>query len=115
MACVNNTNGVILLPDDWSSAVFVLNHTNENNVSFNVNVISLSHWEYLEANGAVFLPAAGLRLAQNDIRHNIGGYWTITHASTFGANVLYFVDKLFDNNVYSERQFGNSVRLVHDY
>ncbi len=70
-AVVNGRNGLIILPDDWDPSVYVLNNTNEGNVSFEANTISAEDWNsLLENNGAVFLPAT-------DMEGNThGAYWT---------------------------------------
>ncbi|MBR3428173.1 MAG: hypothetical protein IKG95_09570 [Bacteroidales bacterium] len=116
-AKVNNVNGVILLPDNWSSSYYTLYSTNDKFSSFSSNVISSSTWTYsLEAHGAVFLPAAGNRYGTsvNSVGHN-GNYWSASYYDIFGA---YYVD--FDNLYLSmgyafSRDHGLSVRLVQDY
>ena len=58
-AKVGNVNGLILLPDDWSTSYYSLNNPNDCSVSFDNNTIA--DWDALEQHGAVFLPAAGFR------------------------------------------------------
>lgn len=61
-ANVNSINGVILLPDRWNVDLYDFKDHNGGG-SYYSNVVSKSDWlSKLEANGAVFLPAAGLRL-----------------------------------------------------
>ena len=116
-AKVNNVNGVILLPDNWSSSYYTLYSTNDIFSSFSSNVISSSTWTYsLEAHGAVFLPAAGNRYGTsvNSVGGN-GNYWSASYYDIFSA---YYVD--FDNLHLStgfgfDRDYGLSVRLVRDY
>lgn len=112
---VNGMNGVLLLPDAWSSSVHTLNNTNNNNASFTTNVIALSDWAIMEANGAVFLPAAGSR---NYTTINLvgveGPYWSVSHiidgeGATYNMN---FSDVFLVPNAYASRQAGISVRLV---
>lgn len=55
-ATVDNKKGLILLPDNWDSTIYVLNKTNDLRPTYKDNIISLFDWTYLlEANGAVFL------------------------------------------------------------
>ena len=61
-ATVNHVKGLIILPDDWNVTVYSLNDCNSATASYNSNVINdVSKWTTMEANGAVFLPAAGSR------------------------------------------------------
>ena len=60
-AKVNDVNGVILLPDDWSTSYYALNSTDTYDASFSSNTITAAQWNTLEQHGAVFLPAAGRR------------------------------------------------------
>ena len=122
-ATVNGVHGVILLPDDWNTSVYVLTNTNdETSTSYGDNVISDETWiSVLEPAGAVFLPAAGKREYLYVYYANVeGGYW-----SSSGSSVEVFLghhdyaDCLgFGNsrlNFYSgSRSNGHSVRLVHD-
>lgn len=61
-ANVNNLNGVILLPDNWSTSYYTLNSTNSSSANYSTNQITAEQWSTLEQHGAVFLPAAGLCL-----------------------------------------------------
>ena len=80
-ANVNEINGVIILPDNWDSNLYVLNDPNDESVSYEVNVISLESWtDIIEANGAMFLPTSG-----NMCNSNFGfegWYWTASHGPT---------------------------------
>lgn len=76
-------NGVILLPDNWSSSYYSLSDASIWSVSFYINNISQSDWtSKLEANGAVFLPAAGYR-GETYVSNvgSYGNYWSVTHSS----------------------------------
>jgi len=115
MAQVNEVNGVILLPDDWSSSNYSLSGTNDSWASYSSNNISKSDWtNRLEANGAVFLPAAGCRYGT--IAYNVssyGHYWSSTAYSEIDAYNLYFNSYggwYAANSEY--RCNGFSVRLV---
>ena len=113
-ARVNNVNGVILLPDDWSSSTYSLSNTNTDNASFSSNTISASQWSALEQAGAVFLPAAGYRSGASVVSVGSGGnYWS---ASWYSSDLAYYVG-FYDSylNTRSVRRFcGLSVRLVQD-
>lgn len=115
---VNEVNGLILLPDDWNVSMYFLNNTNQTESSFGGNVISVSDWETMESNGAVFLPLGGNRFG--NYYCDAGNYWTI-NTNGFGelyGSYLYPVCYLrFDSHnvtVRSDgfRKYGQSVRLV---
>lgn len=113
-AQVNNVNGVILLPDDWSSSYYSLSSTNQSGASFSSNVISSSTWtNSLEAHGAVFLPAAGYRYGTSvyDVG-SIGDYWSASYRSSYGAYDVNFNYGGLDTGSLSYRYCGLSVRLV---
>ena len=119
VAQVNGVNGVILLPDDWTcpSGVTFKSGFNDDYCTecyANYQTFSESDWVTLEASGAVFFPAAGLRYGSYDdyVQYN-GRYWSATEYDSDYASFLYFfVDEVsFDNY---NRSIGNSVRLVRD-
>ena len=109
-AQVNGVNGVILLPDDWNSSVYVLNYTNKTNAPYSTNEITLGDWGTMEANGAVFLPVAGFRngILFNSTQssyHSTSSEWYVSfNDSNFGIYA--------GGNIY--RYSGQSVRLVRD-
>ena len=113
-AQVNGVNGVILVPDDWSTSTYNLQSTNAN-VAFTTNTIDATTWSStLEPAGAVFLPAAGIRS-----RSSVGGmgecyYWSSEslNYTTYGAYHVYIdIGNVF--SVYTnQRNCGFSVRLV---
>lgn len=121
-ACVNNVNGLILLPDDWSSSYYTLYSTNQGNANYNKNIISASQWNTLEQHGAVFLPAAfgpGFDLYANE--RNMGLY---SSASYNNRNSIYCISYHTESSNLSPYSFSNnrskacSVRLVfsdHNY
>ena len=121
-AKVNDVNGVILLPDNWSTSYYPLNSTNTASAAYTTNVISSSNWtDILEYKGAVFLPAAGARTTENYIYLNNGPnglYWSSTlyngensYRVLFSENVLRLQG---DEEAYGPRFLGFSVRLVKD-
>ncbi|MBO7125788.1 MAG: hypothetical protein J6V74_08115, partial [Bacteroidales bacterium] len=66
VATVNNVNGLVLLPDSWTlpnGVTFTSGVANDYGSDYykTVNNYSAEEWSKMEANGAVFLPAAGYR------------------------------------------------------
>ena len=112
-ARVNGVNGLVLLPDDWSSSYYSLNSTNTGGASFSANVISLSSWtNNLEAHGAVFLPAAGMRYGtQTSSIGSCGLYWSSSYYNSGNASYLELCSDGVDVDAV-ERCSGLSVRLV---
>ncbi len=131
-------NGLLLLPDDWDPDVFFLNETNTYNSNFYSNVISATNWvNTIEANGAVFLPAAGFfttgQVAKgvNTIEANVavflpaancvyvydigygGHYWLPSYYDKLDAETLFFDDEALSLG-RDFRNRGLSVRLVQD-
>ncbi len=117
VAQVNGVNGLILLPDGWTcpDGVSFKSGVAEDSESFaDYQSFSASEWSKLEANGAVFFPAAGYRYS-SDINnvHGYGYYWSATELFSGFANNLYFYSDEADvTSYYSYR--GYSVRLVKD-
>ena len=112
-AKVNDVNGVILLPDDWSSETYTLNSTNVKDASFSSNTISALQWNTLEQAGAVFLPAAGNRKGTDF--YNLGSkgyYWSASQEDKRGAKCMYFDGSNLQSYDKYERCNGQSVRLV---
>lgn len=118
-AIVNNTNGIILLPDDWNTSYYALNNTNDAYASFFSNIITEMQWDTMEQHGAVFLPAAGYR--DETSIHSVdstGYYWSSSYNNDYWAYSVYF----YVNNSnysyttaaydYGNRYQGSSVRLV---
>ena len=113
-ACVNDVNGLILLPDNWSSSYFALNSPDSEEANFSSNTITDSQWLSLEQHGAVFLPAAGYRnLIMACGVGGSGNYWSAS-CGDYGLKYgLHFCDQESDvalNDYYS--CYGFSVRLV---
>jgi hypothetical protein len=112
-ANVRGVNGIILLPDNWSTSYYSLNSTNTANAAFTSNTISYSQWQTLEEHGAAFLPAAGARAEDMVVSYNTtGGYWSSTRYSDGSA---YYVDLSGGGlgvQSYASRSYGFAVRLV---
>lgn len=115
-AIVNDVKGIILLPDNWNPSNYELANTNKFNGLFNKNRISAKDWKKkFEANGAVFIPAAGHR-DDNTVRFVglEGNYWTSTSESDNRSYLVNF-DDAYLGATFSDYQWnGNSVRLVLD-
>ena len=113
-ATVNGVNGVILLPDNWSSNYYSLSNTDIEYSRYSSNQISQSDWtSMLEANGAVFLPAAGWRDGKNATAvGEIGYYWSATYIDSVYARNAYFFYAGTSASDGMERNCGISVRLV---
>ena len=78
---INGVGGLIILPDDWtqpSSCSFTSGFESEYS-GWTHNSYSRVQWEQMEANGALFLPAAGYRYGtsvENLGYMSWGYYWT---------------------------------------
>ena len=79
-------NGLILLPDDWDPKVFPAGKTIIPDLDgingcwyYNENILTEGEWRLLEAQGAIFLPAAGTPIGKDNAKYNRSGfYWTAT-------------------------------------
>lgn len=121
---VNYVNGLILLPDTWTASIYTLNNTNDGTCDYNNNIITAEVWtSKFEANGAVFLPAAGWRSyseAHNASNGQVAGqYWTSTKYDNNNAYRVLFNDTSVSNTqqtslTNANRYYGFSVRLVCD-
>ena len=113
-AMVNGVNGVILLPDNWTATTYALGNTNSSGADFTGNTITAADWtNVLEANGAVFLPAAGYRLGTSVDRPGSSGYYCSASSSpTYRAYSVFFNSGSLSTNSYYNRGSAQSVRLV---
>lgn len=113
-ARVNNVNGVILLPDNWSSSYYTLYNTNSSGASFSSNIISSSTWtSSLQSHGAVFLPVAGYRFDTSVyVVGGAGYYWSASYRNSHLACLVHFDDGSFSNDDAMGREDGCSIRLV---
>ena len=111
VATVNDVTGLILLPDDWTLPDG-LTFTSGASGDYAQNTYSASEWSKMEANGAVFLPAAGRRGGTGvGYVGSDGYYWSSSANDSYDASYLYF----YGSNVYTYgnyRNYGHSVRLV---
>ena len=112
-AKVNDVNGVILLPDDWSTEYYSLNATNMKNDQYGSNLISQADWINIFApHGAVFLPAAGFRGGTSVQEPGVVGYyWTASSNTTQESYAVRFGNNYLERSGY-QRHYGRSVRLA---
>ena len=119
VAQVNGVNGLILLPDTWqcpSGVTFKSGFHSSYGEEYYATYqsFSASEWSKLEASGAVFLPAAGLRGGSNVYYVQYDGYyWSATvYNSSYAIYLSFNSDGAGVGFIY--RNFGQSVRLVQD-
>ena len=116
-ATVNGVHGLILLPDNCDAFVSALDGFNYNGSTYETNILTLSQWEKMEKNGAVFLPASGVRTGTTVERVQESGlYWIAGPSQPVWGYVFYVqfyggVPSLLN---YCSRYSGLSVRLVRD-
>ena len=114
MATVESTPGYVILPDDWvcPAGVTFVNTSS----SYTVNVYNATTWSTMEAAGAVFLPAAGVRVGSSTSDIGIlGNYWTASHVNGttgYSFHIEANLNVMQNSVTYST---GCSVRLVRDY
>ena len=116
------TNGLVLLPDDWTcpaGVTFKSGFSNTHSVQAyaDYQTFTLADWQQLEAAGAVFLPASGFREGSFvGYVQSSGYYWSATPDVSDKAYYVYFTsDSYFSHNYGSNRNYGSAVRLVKDY
>lgn len=110
------THGVILFPDNYTHPTDVVAPTGVNatgNTSWNANTYKAEEWAKMEAAGAVFLPAAGLREGSSVSNvGNYGFYWSSSSYSKQGYASIMGFDSVDVRNASNPRRRGLSVRLV---
>ena len=116
-ARVNNVNGVILFPDNWSNSICNLYNVNDGYADYIKNTFSAYQWTILEEAGAVFLPAAGSRYGTSLYKvGNYGEYWSAScyDGSYYGhcSYGFYFQDTGLGLGNVDYLPRGGSVRLV---
>lgn len=128
---VNGVEGVIILPDNWvipegvtftscassgmSWTEVAMGYSYVGNSSidyYDNNTYSETQWFTMQANGAVFLPAAYYYEGW------VGVYWSATHSGSDYAYSLefdkYVLTPKYYQAAYSQRYLLRSVRLVQD-
>ena len=119
VASVNGVNGLILLPDEWTlpeGILFKNGLANDAGSEFyaTVNNYTASEWSKMEANGAVFLPAAGYRY--RTYVNDVDSYSYLWSSSTLGNdyNQILTFNSYHVGMSFSQSHLGLSVRLVQD-
>jgi hypothetical protein len=113
-AVVNEMNGLILLPDNWNTSVYALNYTNRGDAPYSVNEITAEDWTIIEANDAVFLPAAGDRWETSVGNVGYSGHYWSASCNGLSVGTWYFADDRLFIGTTGYRYDGRSVRLVRD-
>ena len=121
VAQVDNVNGLVLLPDNWTRPAgvsFKPGFRKEKGVDeYQAHQkFTVEQWSELEAAGAIFLPAAGYRDAVNiyDVAGS-GYYWSSTDPSNNSNAAGYFYFSADRANMSARhRSYAHSVRLVRD-
>ena len=123
LGSVNGVNGIIILPDNWTSPAdisfinglswvgeYYYNYDN----NFSHNTYTSEQWVKMEQAGAVFLPLSGCRWGADLDIGTSSNYWSSTEDDKFYAyNVLFY--SVYLNPKRSDlRSYGYSVRLVKD-
>ncbi|MBP5563076.1 MAG: hypothetical protein J6X51_03480, partial [Bacteroidales bacterium] len=107
---VNGVCGMILLPDNWSLPSGLSFTAGDSSWA---NSYTADQWVQMEANGAVFLPAAGVRFGTSV--NNVGSYgfyWSASYNNSDYAYSLFFDSGYLDPSGNFGRRSGQSVRLV---
>ena len=139
-ATVNDVQGMLLLPDDWTTPASVSftpstdkglvlegdsaanwRYNNEGRDNFKHNVYTAAEWTVLENAGAIFLPAANYRWGKNYYGDQLSGfYWCadLDEADCWpNSYVAYWVNfsaKEIACKYFCDVAMGNSVRLAKD-
>ena len=125
---VNSMNGLIILPDNWTTpegVSFTASTTlgltnlgsyyhNDKNNNYSHNTYTAEQWAVMESAGAVFLPAAAYRHWDLNIKYtDLGGfYWSSTPYDSDKAYYLNFYSNDLDPQFKEMRYGGRPVRLV---
>ena len=119
IAKVNGVNGWVFLPDNWicpTDITFKSGFSSEWSVEAYgaYQTFTTNQWSKLEAAGAVFLPAAGIRYGSDvDLVKSYGIYWS---ADEYGYRGAYeFSYSSDETDIDSDDNYeGQAVRLVKD-
>ncbi len=113
-AQIDGVPGMLLLPDTWSLGEVRHDFSaNYSDTIFTTTDPSNTDWQKFEAAGAVFLPAAGVRVNSRIYgAGEYGRYWTSTENLFTGA---FFFGFMQDNDYATgQRQWGFAVRLAKE-
>lgn len=113
-------NGLILLPDGWTCPDGITFKSGVSNRPMSLEAFAdfqtftLDEWHTLEASGAVFLPAGGMRKGREMEAVGYGGYYhSATKYSQDASYMVYFCSSTIYDDTHLLR-VGQSVRLVKD-
>lgn len=120
VGCVNDVNGLILLPDSCiipEEITFRAAVASDSGAELYriVNDFTLDEWTILENIGAVFIPAAGARLEKKVMYVGIAGYYWTDTPFEYDSVSVYCMGFDSSRAVWeglSNRTNGRSVRLV---
>ncbi len=120
IACVDGINGLILLPDSWGTPEGIDLRCGFSNMAGQSafaqwQTISLKHWEKLQHAGAIFLPAAGLRIDSGVYTLQYDGYYWAASAHNTNYSFCLVFDAQGVKLDSDSRHYGMAVRLVKDY
>ena len=109
-------NGLVLFPDSYNFADGLV--CNQTDLGYdgqeNSNILTLGQWQLMEAEGAVFLPAAGYREgAQTYQVYGAGYYWSSSRNGEY-ARALRFDNDNMEYDSSPAVYYGNSIRLCSD-
>ena len=125
---VDGLNGLVLLPDNWTlpeGCTFNAGMGDGDGREYfaQKNNYTSAQWQKMEQNGAVFLPAGGVRQEFSEIIYvgEVGRYWSVTrcqgtaYLDEWCAYSLYFdSETLLPSDPNNPRDYGRHVRLVCD-
>lgn len=118
LAKVGDVYGVLLFPDEW-----VMPNDITPSMEDTYSTYTLDQWEQLESVGAVFLPAAGRRIGNDQVNTNhYTYYWTSTKEAENKVYYLINCNALGNDQYeyalpqlwYEKGLYGQSVRLVRE-
>ena len=114
-AKVNDVNGLIIVPDNWSNSTYKLKKTNTASAAYSSNVISAIDWKILENAGAIFFPITGYRFGTLVSEFDLHSfYWSSSYNDNNRAYDLYFNSDYVAMS-YSYCYYGRAVRLVRNF
>ena len=114
---INGMHGLIILPDSWTlpSGCSFTSGLSSNDNDLTHNSYTLSQWAQMEAAGAVFLPAAGVRWGTTvDFVGIFGNYWSSAPSNEDRAYYVSFSSSASSATNSYNRYSGFSVRSVRD-
>jgi len=104
--------GLVILPDDWTLPEG-LSFAPYYSSGYGTNQYTIAEWQRMEAAGAIFLPAAGLRTGSELSEFGVyGEYWTSSVSSSVSVKALRFWTGNTSAGYGEYRNVGRSVRLV---